>query len=72
MVGFHCVAKNIEGWFFNKTSYLGYIQICLNFPKMITIFSTSSNGDSPFGSKQKFLKENPDAKNSDDYWLLYN
>jgi hypothetical protein len=33
MVGFHCVAKNIEGWFSNKTSYLVYSQICLNLPK---------------------------------------
>ncbi len=40
------------------------------FPKMIATFSTSSNGDSPFGSKQKFLKENPDDENSDDCWLL--
>jgi hypothetical protein len=28
--------------------------------------------DSPFGPKQKFLQENPDAENSDDCWLLYN
>jgi hypothetical protein len=28
--------------------------------------------DSPFASKQKFLKENPDAQNSDDCWLLFN
>ncbi len=33
MVGFDCVAKNIEGWFFDKTSYLVYSQICLNLPK---------------------------------------
>ncbi len=41
------------------------------FPKMIATFSTSSNGDSLFGSKQKFLKENPDDENSDDCWLLH-
>jgi hypothetical protein len=28
--------------------------------------------ESPLGSKQKFLKANPDAENSDDCWLLYN
>jgi hypothetical protein len=39
---------------------------------MIATFSTSSNGDSLFGSKQKLKKENPDAENSDDCWLLYN
>jgi hypothetical protein len=47
ILGFQCVAKNIEGSLKICTSYLVYSQICLNFPQ----------DASHSGCKQKFLKK---------------
>ncbi len=51
--GFHCVAKNIEGWIEICTSYLIYSQIWLNLPHDHHIFYTFLSRGSPFWLHKK-------------------
>jgi hypothetical protein len=52
-----CLPKNMERWLKFCNSYLVYIQIWLNLPKMIINFSTSSYGWSPFWLQFFFLNK---------------